>query len=130
MKNNEQFEDYEAYDKYIRHTEKYESNNFFYFWVAIILLALHFTSCTPDDYYNADEAEIGYALMTNLYGYPEPDTLYCLRKIEDGDTTFYETGCVYDRVKGRKDTIYPTYPWPLIRFVPYPKAIQRFEKCD
>lgn len=96
----------------------------------IYLLVVLFTySCTPD-YYTADEAEIGYALMTNVYGYPEPDTLYCLRKIEGVDTTFYETGCVYDRVKGRKDTIYPTYPWPLIRFVPYPKAIQRFEKCD
>jgi len=98
-------------------------------WIAAII-ALHFTSCTPDDYYKADEAEIGYALMTNIYGNPAPDTLYCIRKIEGIDTMFYETGCVYDRVtKGRKDTLYVTDPWPLIRFVPYPKAIARFEKC-
>ena len=89
-------------------------------------LLLVLASCTPD-YYQADETEIGYALMTNVYGYPEPDTLYCLRKIEDGDTTFYETGCVYDKVKGRKDTIYPTYPWPLIRFV---KAKVKLESCE
>lgn len=97
----------------------------------IYLIIILFTySCTPDDYYKADEAEVGYALTRSLYNYPEPDTLYCIRKIEGRDTMYYETGCVYDRVKGRKDTIYPTYPWPLIRFVPYPKAIQRFEKCD
>ena len=97
----------------------------------IYLIIILFTySCTPDDYYKADEAEVGYALTRSLYNYPEPDTLYCIRKIEGRDTTYYETGCVYDRVKGRKDTIYPTYPWPLIRFVPYPKAIARFEKCN
>ena len=48
----------------------------------IYLLVVLFTySCTPD-YYTADEAEIGYALMTNVYGYPEPDTLYCLHAEE------------------------------------------------
>lgn len=95
-----------------------------------LIITLFTYSCIPDDYYKADEAEVGYALMTNLYGYHIPDTLYCIRKIEGRDTMYYETGCVYDKVKGRKDTIYPTYPWPLIRFVPYPKAIARFEKCN
>lgn len=96
----------------------------------LLCLLLVLSACTPDDYYKADEAEIGYALMANVYGYPEPDTLFCIRKIEGKDTSFYETGCVFDRVKGRKDTLYITHPWPLIRFVPYPKAIARFEKCD
>ena len=97
----------------------------------LLCLLLVLSACTPDDYYKTDEVEIGYALMTNIYGYPKPDTLYCIRKIEGRDTSFYETGCVYDRAtKGRKDTLYRTYPWPLIRFVPYPKGITRFEKCD
>ncbi len=97
----------------------------------LLCLLLVLSACTPDDYYKADEAEIGYALITNVYDYHIPDTLFCIRKIEGRDTTFWETGCVYDRAtKGRKDTIYITDPWPFIRFVPYPKAIQRFEKCD
>ena len=95
-----------------------------------IISLLFVLSCTPEDYYKADEIEVGYALMANIYGNPTPDTLYCIRKIEGIDTTFWETGCVYDRsTKGRKDTLYITHPWPLIRFVPYPKAIARLEKC-
>lgn len=96
----------------------------------LLCLLLVLVSCTPEEYYKADELQVGYALMRSTYGYPEPDTLFCMRKIAT-DTTYWETGCVYDRLtKGRKDTLYITHPWPLIRFVPYPKAIARFEKCD
>jgi hypothetical protein len=103
-------------------------------WIVAII-ALHFTSCTPDNYVQIVprvQTDTGYVVMRHwqeIY-VDEFETLNCIRKIELGDTTFWETGCVDNRITPQlgdsKDTIYQTYPWRLIRFV---KANVKLEKC-
>ena len=110
-------------------------NKLLYLWIAITLLVLHFTSCTPDNYVQLTprvQTDTGYVVMRHwqeIYA-NEFETLNCIRKIELGDTTFWETGCVDNRITPQlgdsKDTIYQTYPWRLIRFV---KAKVKLESC-
>ena len=135
MKNNEQFEDYVAFDKYIRHTEKYEGGGLLYLWIFIILLAFHFFSCTPDNYVQITpgvQTDTGYVVMRHwqeTYA-DEFETLNCIRKIED-DTTYWETGCFDNTATPQegdsKDSTYQTYPWRLVRFV---KAKVKLESCE
>ena len=110
-------------------------NKLLYLWIAIILLFLHTLSCTPDQYVQlvpSVQQDTGYVVMRHwqvIYA-DEFETLNCIRKIELGDTTFWETGCVDNRITPQlgdsKDTIYQTYPWRLIRFV---KAKVKLESC-
>lgn len=99
----------------------------------LVVLILFLVSCVPDEYYVSEQVEVGRALMISLQGFHEMDTLYCIRTIRGNDTMFFETGCVDNRLtldpKDSKDTIYRTYPWPLIRFEPDPKAVSKLEKC-
>ena len=101
----------------------------------ILLVVLLTYSCTPDQYVQIVpkvQKDTGYVVMRHwqeIYA-DEFETLNCIRKIELGDTTYWETGCVDNRITPQlgdsKDTIYQTYPWRLIRFV---KAKVKLESC-
>lgn len=90
-------------------------------------------SCVPDPIQTADQVEVGIAEMYDVYDRSYTDSLFCTRIIKNGDTTYWEWGCVSNRLTpdphDSKDTFYITQPWPFKRFIPWPKAVQYFERC-
>lgn len=110
-------------------------NKLLYLWIFIILLTLHFLSCTPDQYVQLEFVpcqDTGYAVIRKIqiaYSH-EFDTLACIRKYSLGDTTYWEPACIDNRQTVKqgdsKDTLLQTYPWPFVKFV---KAKVKLERC-
>ncbi len=103
-----------------------------------VIVALHFVSCTPDQYVQLDAVprqDTGYAIMRKvqiIYS-NEFDTLACIRNYSLEDTTYWEPACVDNRQTVKqgdsKDTLLQTYPWPFIRFIVDKNAVKRMDIC-
>lgn len=69
-----------------------KNNKLMYLWLLIILLALHFFACTPDEYRVTETKQVGFAYQPNYGHYPDPLPVACYRIVNDS-ISYWEPSC-------------------------------------